>query len=167
MRPFISVTALVASSGDEKQTKPNPFERETSSFPSPPSFCFWFNSESVIIWTLAEVMVPNWEKCSRKTSSVIESSKFLTYKLDALVTLNALGLQLLELVLQLCLALGLFRKCFKVLSLLNTFRLQNFSQVFYTESVNFMYILTLESNFPVQSLSFIKSPGIMVVINVK
>lgn len=30
MRPFISVTALVASSGDEKQTKPKPLLRPSS-----------------------------------------------------------------------------------------------------------------------------------------
>ena len=41
MRPFISVTALVASSGLEKQTKPNPLLRPSSHI------------------TLAEVMVPD------------------------------------------------------------------------------------------------------------
>uniref|UniRef100_A0A8W7P0C1 Uncharacterized protein n=1 Tax=Anopheles coluzzii TaxID=1518534 RepID=A0A8W7P0C1_ANOCL len=56
MRPFISVTALVASSGAEKHTKPKPFERPSSSI------------------TLAEVIVPYGANSLRSRSSSIVSS---------------------------------------------------------------------------------------------
>uniref|UniRef100_A0A2M4B0J5 Putative secreted protein n=1 Tax=Anopheles triannulatus TaxID=58253 RepID=A0A2M4B0J5_9DIPT len=63
IRPFISVTALVASSGAEKQTNPKPFERPSSSI------------------TLAEVMVPYGANSLRSRSSSIVSSRFFTYRL--------------------------------------------------------------------------------------
>merc|ERR1719331_3280280 len=59
----ISVTALVASSGDEKQTKPKPFDVPLSS-----------------VEIFADVIFPNVQKSSFNLSSVIDSSKFLMYK---------------------------------------------------------------------------------------
>ena len=67
MRPFISVTALVASSGEEKHTKPKPLLR-------PPS-----------VITLALVMVPNGENSLRRRSSSSPSSRFFTYRLTPCV----------------------------------------------------------------------------------
>mmetsp|Transcript_36478 Transcript_36478/g.58740 ORF Transcript_36478/g.58740 Transcript_36478/m.58740 type:complete len:214 (+) Transcript_36478:1308-1949(+) len=61
--PFISVTALVASSGELKHTNPKPFDL-------PPS-----------VITLALVMVPNCANSFLKRSSSMLSSRFLTYKL--------------------------------------------------------------------------------------
>jgi len=44
MRPFISVTALVASSGELKHTKPNPFDR-------PPSYITWLQIQTAALIT--------------------------------------------------------------------------------------------------------------------
>lgn len=59
MRPFISVTALVASSGEEKQTKPNPLLLPSSSI------------------TFALVIDPKGENSFLNFSSSMVSSKFL------------------------------------------------------------------------------------------
>merc|ERR1719465_378597 len=60
----ISVTAFVASSGVEKQTNPKPFDVPLSS-----------------VAHFADVIFPNVQKSSFSFSSVIDSSKFLMYKL--------------------------------------------------------------------------------------
>merc|ERR550539_59325 len=62
IRPFISVTALVASSGELKQTNPNPLDLPSSHI------------------TLALVMVPYGVNSFLSLSSSMESSRFLTYK---------------------------------------------------------------------------------------
>mmetsp|Transcript_8199 Transcript_8199/g.21607 ORF Transcript_8199/g.21607 Transcript_8199/m.21607 type:complete len:248 (-) Transcript_8199:533-1276(-) len=62
--PFISDTALVASSVVPKQTKPKPLELPLSSD-----------------ITLADEMLPNCSKASRSFSSLIASSRFLMYRL--------------------------------------------------------------------------------------
>ena len=86
--PFISVTALVASSGEEKQPKPKPLLR-------PSSFI-----------TLALVTVP-WSKLFPKPLIVNGVVKVLDVEVDALVSVQPFQLQLLELLLQLPLMLGL------------------------------------------------------------
>ncbi|TNN48753.1 hypothetical protein EYF80_041057 [Liparis tanakae] len=68
MRPFISVTALVASSGDEKHTKPKPLLWEPSVI----------TCKGVV--TLALVMVPYGANSFRSRSSSMPSSKFFTYR---------------------------------------------------------------------------------------
>mmetsp|Transcript_79734 Transcript_79734/g.193178 ORF Transcript_79734/g.193178 Transcript_79734/m.193178 type:complete len:239 (-) Transcript_79734:659-1375(-) len=64
MAPFISSTALLASSGDAKHTKPKPLLTSLRSF-----------------MTRADVMVPCLENSSRRRASVTVSSRFLTYRL--------------------------------------------------------------------------------------
>mmetsp|Transcript_12067 Transcript_12067/g.34149 ORF Transcript_12067/g.34149 Transcript_12067/m.34149 type:complete len:202 (-) Transcript_12067:1373-1978(-) len=66
MRPFISVTALVASSGAEKQTNPNPRLLSVA--------------ESLI--TLALVIVPQCANSLLRPSSSTSSARFLTYRLS-------------------------------------------------------------------------------------
>mmetsp|Transcript_32936 Transcript_32936/g.83598 ORF Transcript_32936/g.83598 Transcript_32936/m.83598 type:complete len:267 (+) Transcript_32936:1962-2762(+) len=61
--PFISVTARVASSGEDMHTKPKPLDLPFSSF-----------------MTLAEVMVPAAVNSSRSLSSSTSSARFLTYR---------------------------------------------------------------------------------------
>ncbi len=64
IRPFISVTALVASLGDEKHTKPKPLD-----LPSP------------FLMTFVLVMLPYLVNSFRSRSSSTSSSRFFTYRL--------------------------------------------------------------------------------------
>mmetsp|Transcript_2134 Transcript_2134/g.6318 ORF Transcript_2134/g.6318 Transcript_2134/m.6318 type:complete len:202 (+) Transcript_2134:982-1587(+) len=65
--PFISLIARVASSGEEKATKPKPLLLPLSSF-----------------MTLHDVMLPSSWKIVRSSSSPMASSRFFTYRLHPL-----------------------------------------------------------------------------------